>query len=45
MNVYNSLGVITFSHNPFDTKEEALATEIEFPNEYYVDTVKIEWEE
>ena len=45
VNVYNSLGVITFSHNPFDTKEEALATEMEFPHKDYVDTVKIEWEE
>lgn len=45
MNVYNSLGVITFSHNPFDTKEEALASEMEFPNKNYVDTVKVEWEE
>ena len=47
VNVYNSLGVITFSHNPYDTKEEALASEMEDPilNKYYVDTVKVEWEE
>ena len=45
VNVYNSLGVITFSHNPFDTKEEALASEMEFPNKNYVDTVKVEWKE
>lgn len=45
VNVYNSLGVITFSHNPFDTKEEALTAEIESPHKDYVDTVKIEWEE
>ena len=47
VNVYNSLGVITFSHNPYDTKEEALASEMESPvlNKYYVDTVKVEWEE
>ncbi|WP_419556454.1 hypothetical protein [Phocaeicola sp.] len=41
VNVYNSLGVITFSHNPFDTKEEAMKDK----GKYYVDTVKIEWEE
>ena len=45
INVYNSLGVITFSHNPFDSKEEALAAEVESPNKYYVDTIKISWEE
>lgn len=47
VNVYNSLGVITFSHNPYDTKEEALASEMKVPilNKYYVDTVKVEWEE
>lgn len=47
VNVYNSLGVITFSHNPYDTKEEALASEMESPvlDKYYVDTVKVEWEE
>lgn len=47
VNVYNSLGVITFSHNPYDTKEEALASEMKAPilNKYYVDTVKVEWEE
>lgn len=37
----NSLGVITFSHNPYDTKEEAMKDK----GKYYVDTVKIEWEE
>lgn len=41
VNVYNSLGVITFSHNPYDTKEEAMKDK----GKYYVDTVKIEWEE
>ena len=41
VNVYNSLGVITFSHNPFDTKEEAMKDK----GKYYVDTVRIEWEE
>lgn len=41
VNVYNSLGVITFSHNPFGTKEEAMKDK----GKYYVDTVKIEWEE
>ena len=47
VNVYNSLGVITFSHNPYDTKEEALASETEdhILNKYYVDTVKVEWKE
>ena len=47
VNVYNSLGVITFSHSPYDTKEEALASEMEAPilKKYYVDTVKVEWEE
>ena len=47
VNVYNSRGAITFSHNPYDTKEEALASEMKSPvlNRYYVDTVKIEWEE
>lgn len=45
INVYNSLGIITFSHNPFDTEEEALTSEIEFPNKNYIDTIKIEWEE
>lgn len=39
VNVYNSLGVITFSHNPYDTKEEAMKDK----GKYYVDTVKIEW--
>ena len=42
VNVYNSLGVVTFSHNPYDTKKEALANA---KPKYYVDTVKIEWEE
>ena len=41
VNVNNSLGVITFSHNPYDTKEEAMKDK----GKYYVDTVKIEWEE
>lgn len=41
VNVYNSLGVITFSHNPYDTKEEAMKDK----GKYYVDTIKIEWEE
>lgn len=41
VNVYNSLGVITFSHNPYDTKEEAMKDK----GKYYVDTVKIEWGE
>lgn len=45
INVYNSLGIITFSHNPFDTKEEALTSEIKFPNKNYIDTIRIEWEE
>ena len=42
VNVYNSLGVVTFSHNPYDTKKEALANAK--PKDY-VDTVKINWEE
>ncbi len=42
VNVYNSLGVVTFSHNPYDTKKEALAN---VKPKYYVDTVKINWEE
>lgn len=42
VNVYNSLGVVTFSHNPYDTKKEALANA---KQKYYVDTVKISWEE
>ena len=42
VNVYNSLGVVTFSHNPYDTKEEALA---DAKPKDYVDTVKINWEE
>ena len=42
VNVYNSLGVVTFSHNPYDTKKEALAN---VKPKDYVDTVKIEWEE
>ena len=42
VNVYNSLGVVTFSHNPYDTKKEALA---DAKPKYYVDTVKINWEE
>ena len=42
VNVYNSLGVITVSHNPYDTKEEALAN---VQSQNYVDTVKISWEE
>lgn len=41
VNVYNSLGVITFSHNPYDTKEEAMKDK----GKYYVDTIRIEWEE
>ena len=42
VNVYNSLGVVTFSHNPYDTKEEALA---DAKPKDYVDTVKINWGE
>ena len=42
VNVYNSLGVVTFSHNPYDTKKEALAN---VKPKDYVDTVKISWEE
>ena len=42
VNVYNSLGVVTFSHNPYDTKKEALANA---KPKYYVDTVKINWSE
>ena len=42
VNVYNSLGVVTFSHNPYDTKKEALAN---VKPKDYVDTVKINWEE
>ena len=46
VNVYNSLGVITLSHNPFDTKEEALeALKSASGRAYCVDTIKIEWEE
>lgn len=47
VNVYKNLGVISLSHNPYDTKEEALASKMESPvlNKYYVDTVKVEWEE
>ena len=46
INVYNSLGVITFSHNPYDTKEEALeALKSASGKKYYVDTIKIYWEE
>ena len=46
VNVYNSLGVITFSHNPYDTKEEALE-ELKSASgrAYCVDTIKINWEE
>ena len=41
VNVYKSLGVITFSHNPYATKEEAIKDK----GNYYVDTIKVEWEE
>ena len=41
VNVYKSLGVITFSHNPYATKEEAIKDK----DNYYVDTIKVEWEE
>ena len=46
VNVYNSLGVITFSHNPFDTKEEALE-ELKSASgrACCVDTIKVEWKE
>ena len=46
VNVYNCLGVITFSHNPYDTKEEALE-ELKSASgrAYCVDTIKISWEE
>ena len=46
VNVYNSLGVVTFSHNPYDTKEEALE-ELKSASgrAYCVDTIKINWEE
>ena len=46
VNVYNRLGVITFSHNPYDTKEEALE-ELKSASgrAYCVDTIKISWEE
>ena len=46
VNVYNHLGVITLSHNPFDTKEEALE-ELKSASgrAYCVDTIKINWEE
>lgn len=47
INVYNSLGVVTFSHNPYDTREEAIQAVAESPSDrkYYVDTIKISWEE
>lgn len=46
INVYNSLGVISFSHNPYDTKEEALkALKLVCGKKYYVDTIQISWEE
>ena len=41
VNVYNSLGIITFSHNPYYTKEEALQDK----GNYYVDTIKVSWRE
>ena len=41
VNVYNSHGVVTFSHNPYDTKEEAMKDK----GKYYVDTIKVEWKE
>lgn len=47
VNVYNSLGIVTFSHNPYDTREEAIQAVAESPSDrkYYVDTIKICWEE
>ena len=46
VNVYNRLGVVSFSHNPYDTKEEALE-ELKSASgrAYCVDTIKINWEE
>ena len=46
VNVYNSLGVVTFSHNPYDTKEEALE-ELKSASgrAYCVDTIKVNWSE
>ena len=41
VNVYNSLGIITFSHNPYYTKKEALQDK----GNYYVDTIKVSWRE
>ena len=46
VNVYNHLGVITLSHNPFDTKEEALeGLKSASGRAYCIDTIKINWEE
>ena len=46
VNVYNRLGVVTFSHNPYDTKEEALE-ELKSASgrAYCVDTIKVNWSE
>ena len=41
VNVYNSHEVVTFSHNPYDTKEEAMKDK----GKYYIDTIKVEWKE